>query len=170
MFPLWLIRSSPAPISPSLLQPSLSFHAPTRGLASEVSAVSDSLPSSPSINQLNSQDFSVPGFDFSHILLLQKTCPSIEVMRSLPSLSKVNVTLDSGDLICDDSTGSLRPLVPEVLCKPLFLALHNVSLILESEVHIGSSPPVLSGLDCLVMSGCGLDPVSGVNRARFRLM
>ena len=188
-------RPRPAPVSPSPLQPSLPFHAlvsptlqpsvssyavpnpsPPRGLASEVSAVSavsavsDSLPSSPSINQLNSQDFSVPGFDFSHILLLQKTCPSIEVMRSLPSLSKVNVTLDSGDLICDDSTGSLRPLVPEVLCKPLFLALHNVSLILESEVHIGSSPPVLSGLDCLVMSGCGLDPVSGVNRARFRLM
>ena len=123
-----------------------------------------------SINQSNSQDFSVPGLDFFQILLLQKTCPSIQVMRSLPLLSIVNVTLDSGDLICDDSTGSLRPLVPEVLCKPLFLALHNVSLILESEVHIGSSPPVLSGLDCLVMSGCGLDPVSGVNRARFRLM
>ena len=48
-------------------------------------------------------------------------------MRSFPSLSIVNVTLDSVDLICDNSTGSLRPLVPEVLCKPLFLALHNVS-------------------------------------------
>ena len=48
-------------------------------------------------------------------------------MRRLPSLSIVNVTLDSGDLICDNSTGSLRPLVPEVLRKPLFLALHNVS-------------------------------------------
>ena len=33
----------------------------------------------------------------------------------------MNVTLDSGDLICDNST------VPEVLHKPLFLALHNVS-------------------------------------------
>ena len=48
-------------------------------------------------------------------------------MRSFPSLSIVNVTLDSVDLICDNSTGSLRPLVPEVLRKPLFLALHNVS-------------------------------------------
>ena len=80
-----------------------------------------------SINQSNSQDFSVPGLDFFQILLLQKTCPSIQVMRSLPLLSIVNVTLDSGDLICDDSTESLRPLVPEVLLKPLFLALHNVS-------------------------------------------
>ena len=104
-----------------------------------MSAVSDSLPPSTSINQSNSQDFlpsstsidqsnfPVPGFDFSWILLLQKTCPSIQVMRRLPSLSIVNVTLGSGDLICDNSTGSLRPLVPEVLRKPLFLALHNVS-------------------------------------------
>ena len=136
-----------APVSPTLLQPSMSSHAfpdpsPPRGPASEVSAVlvvsevsavlavsavSDPLPSSPSINQSTSQDFSVPGFDFSQILSLQKTCPSIQTMKSLPSLSKVNVTLHSGDLICDNSTGSLRPLVPEVLHKPLFLALHNVS-------------------------------------------
>ena len=92
-----------------------------------MSAVSDSLPSSAPINQSNYKQFSVPGFDFSRIVILQKTCPSIQVMRELPSLSIVNVTLESGDLICDSSTGSLRPLVPEVLRKPLFQALHNIS-------------------------------------------
>jgi len=49
-------------------------------------------------------------------------------MKKLSSLSIVNVTLESSEiLICDNSTGKLRPLVPEVLRKPVFLALHNIS-------------------------------------------
>ena len=39
----------------------------------------------------------------------------------------MTVNLGDGDLLCDNSTGSLRPLVPEVLRKSLFNALHNVS-------------------------------------------
>ena len=70
---------------------------PTRSPASEVSAVSDSLPPSPSINQSTSQDFTVQGFDFSQILSLQKTCSSIQAIKNLSSLLIVNVTLDSGD-------------------------------------------------------------------------
>ena len=85
-------------------------------------------PSSPSSNQSISQDFSVPGFNFSKILSLQKSCSSVQAMKKLSSLSIVNITLDSKEvLICDNSTGNLRPLVPEVLRKPLFLALHSIS-------------------------------------------
>ena len=95
---------------------------------SEVSEVTDLHPLPPSINQSTSQDFSIPGFNFSEILSLQKTCSSVQAMKNLPSLSIVNIDLDSKDvLICDNSTGKLRPLVPEVLRKPLFLALHNIS-------------------------------------------
>ena len=85
-------------------------------------AVSDPLPPSSSIDQSTSQDFAVPGFDFSQILSLKQTCSSVQAMKSLSLLSIVNVTLDSGDLICDNSKGNLSPLVPEVLHKPLFLA------------------------------------------------
>jgi len=67
-----------------------------------VSAVTDPHPSPPSINQSTSQDFSIPGFNFSEILILQKTCSSVQAMKNLPSLSIVNVTLDSKEvLICD---------------------------------------------------------------------
>ena len=68
-------------------------------------------------------------------------------MRSFPSLSIKNVTLDSVDLICDNSTGSLRPLVPEVLRKPLFLALHNVSHpLVRGSRRLVSVPFVWPGL------------------------
>ena len=66
------------------------------------------------------QDFSIPNFDFSKILSLQQVCSSVKFYP----LSIVTVTLDSGDLLCDSLTGTLRPLV---LRKSLFLALHNVS-------------------------------------------
>jgi len=90
--------------------------------------VSDLQPSSPSSNQSIRQDFSIPGFNFSEILSLQKSCSSVQAMKKLSSLSIVNVTLESSEiLICDNSTGKLRPLVPEVLRKPVFLALHNIS-------------------------------------------
>ena len=67
--------------------------------------VTDPQPSPPSINQSTSQDFSVPGFNFSEILSLQKTCSSVQAMKNLSSLSIVNITLDSKEvLICDNST------------------------------------------------------------------
>ena len=48
-------------------------------------------------------------------------------MRSSSTLSVVTVKLSDGDLLCDNSTGRLRPLVPEVLHKSLFNALHSIS-------------------------------------------
>ena len=95
---------------------------------SAVSAVTDPHPSPQSINQSTSQDFSIPGFNFSEISTLQKTCSAVQAMKDLPSLSIVNIILDSKEvLICDNSTEKLRPLVPESLRKPLFLALHSIS-------------------------------------------
>ena len=130
------VLSPVSPVSPPLLRSSKSSHiAPNphsfRDSApevSEVSAVSDPQPSSMPSNQSISQDFSIPGFNFSELLSLQKSCSSVQTMKKLSSLSIVNIPLDSGDiLICDNSTGNLRPLVPTVLRKPVFLALHNIS-------------------------------------------
>ena len=91
----------------------------------EVSAVTAVTVSPPPSTVL--QYFSIPNFDFSKILSLQQVCSSVSDMKNISSLSIVTVTLDSGDLLCDNLTGTLRPLVPEVLRKSLFLALHNVS-------------------------------------------
>ena len=125
---------SPSPTSPSLLQTSTSSprhapdppiqdppllqtstssprHAPDPPIqdpvpaVSAVSVVTDPHPSPLSINQSTRQNFPVPGFNFSEILSLQKTCSSVQAMKNLPSLSIVNITLDSKEvLICDNST------------------------------------------------------------------
>ena len=95
---------------------------------STVSAVSDSSPSSPTtVCSSSNQDFSVPGFDFSQFSSFQQSCASVAAMRSSSTLSVVTVKLSDGDLFCDNSTGRLRPLVPEVLRRSLFNALHNIS-------------------------------------------
>ena len=90
--------------------------------------MSDSSPSSSTtVRPSSDQDFEVPGFDFSKFLSFQQSCASVTAMKNSSTLSVVTVKLSDGDLLCDKSTGSLRLLVPEVLCKSLFNALHNVS-------------------------------------------
>ena len=131
--------SSPPPRSktaPPLLQPFQPSHnapcpSPTEDPASEVSAVtavlalSDSSPSSSTtVHPSSNQDFEVPGFDFSKFLSAQKSCASVTAMKSSSTLSVVTVKQSDRDLLCDNSTGKLRPLVPEVLRKSLFNALH----------------------------------------------
>ena len=95
---------------------------------SAVSVVSDSSPSSSTtVHPSSDQDFAVPGFDFFKFLSFQQSCASVTAMKNSSTLSVVTVKLSDGDLLCDKSTESLRPLVPEILRKSLFNALHNVS-------------------------------------------
>ena len=73
-----------------------------------------------------------------------------------PTLSMVSVPLGAKMLLCDSSTGSLRPLVPLQLRRQLFNLLHDVS-------HPGvcaSSKLVRPGLSCDV--GLWLDLVSSI--------
>ena len=71
-------------------------------------------------------EISAPGFDFSALPALQSACPSVQAMLSNPSLSVVSIPFLQ-TLFCDLSSGSPRPLVPEVLRKNLFLSLHGIS-------------------------------------------
>ena len=109
------------------------------------------------------QDFSIPNFDFSKILSLQQVCSSVADLKNLSSLSIVTVTLDSGDLLCDSLTGTLRPLV---LRKSLFLALHNVS-----HPGVRGSRRLISAR--FVWPGLSQDVgvwASNVNGVRYKLM
>ena len=69
----------------------------------------------------------VPVFDFSLLPPLQLSCPSVWEIKLSPSLLVVAVPLRVRSLLCDSSTGSLRPLVPLQLWRQLFNLLHDVS-------------------------------------------
>ena len=132
-----------------------------------------SIPCSPvlSSSPTTTPDFLVPSFDFSMIHSLQQSCLFMTTMKNSSSLSVVSVPHNSGSLLCDNSIGALRPLVLEVLCKPLFHALHNVShsgvkgsLILISACFVcetfrsSHSSSILKILPCLYLY-CGTPAV-----------
>ena len=58
---------------------------------------------------------------------LQNDCPSVRWMISSPSLKVVQIPIQDVSLLCDVSTGSPRPLVPESLHYEVFLSLHQIS-------------------------------------------
>ena len=66
-------------------------------------------------------------FDVSKLPALQSTCPSTLEMKSSASLNIVSVPLNNQELLCDNSTGSLRPLVPVELRREVFDKLHSIS-------------------------------------------
>ena len=65
--------------------------------------------------------------DGSSLSRFQNSCSSVQEMKSNPSLSVIIHPMKTGDIFCDISTGSLRPLVPVLLRRQLFNQLHNVS-------------------------------------------
>ena len=81
------------------------------------------LISSPSASALVSPfppSSDVSGFDVSLLPPLQISCPFVQDMKVSPSLSMVSVPLGAESLLCDSSTGFLRPLVPLKLKRQLF--------------------------------------------------
>ena len=110
---------TPQPV-PSALPSAAVLPKSPQPLSVPCSSVLDPAPSpAPNFSDIN--------FDISQISPLQQSCPSVAAMKTSTSLSLVSVPISSGSLLCDDSTGVLRPLVPESLRKPLFLALHSIS-------------------------------------------
>ena len=55
----------------------------------------------------------VPGISFSKMSLLQQSGPKIEFLCCSSALSVISVPYSGSNLLCDMSTGILRPLVPE---------------------------------------------------------
>ncbi|KAK3873510.1 hypothetical protein Pcinc_021478 [Petrolisthes cinctipes] len=70
-----------------------------------------------------------PNIDFKEMALLQSTDPEFNQLAET-SLKIVHQPVrdhDSLELICDDSTGTVRPVVPKDMRKSVFLVLHNMS-------------------------------------------
>jgi len=65
--------------------------------------------------------------EVSSLSKLQASCASVQEMKSSSSLSVIIHPLKTGNIFCDISTGSLRPLVPVPLRRLLFNQIHNVS-------------------------------------------
>ena len=80
------------------------------------SAMSPSLPNT------------VPGISFLEMSALQQSCKLVQELRHSPSLKIVLVPVSgSPGLLCDASTGVLRPLVPELMQKTVFNCIHQIS-------------------------------------------
>ena len=72
----------------------------------------------------------MPPYDlptYQKFVSLQNSCPSVKWMATSKSLNVVSIPVQGLQLLCDISTGSPRPLVPEALRYELFLSLHQVS-------------------------------------------
>ncbi|KAK3885655.1 hypothetical protein Pcinc_010141 [Petrolisthes cinctipes] len=70
-----------------------------------------------------------PNIDFKEMALLQSTDPEFNQLAetSLKIARQPVRDHDSLELICDDSTGTVRPVVPKDMRKSVFLVLHNMS-------------------------------------------
>ena len=58
---------------------------------------------------------------------LQKKCPEVAQLAGSPSLRVTEVVVGDESLMCDISTGVLRPLVPKAMRLAVFVVQHNLS-------------------------------------------
>jgi cleavage and polyadenylation specificity factor subunit 1 len=65
--------------------------------------------------------------DFSQLADQQQQCPSVQQLRANPSLQIQTVNIADKELICDVSTGVMRPLVPLSMRQFVFKAMHQLS-------------------------------------------
>ena len=72
-------------------------------------------------------DNSFYDLDGSSLAKFQTMCSSVQETKVNPSLTVISHSIGNNDILCDISTGSLRPLVPLQLRRKLFEQLHNIS-------------------------------------------
>ena len=104
----------------------------------------------------------------------QREDPQIRALQSSPTTSLVVEAIplsdSSGTILCDTSTGSLRPLVPQSWQRVVFDSLHGLSYVLCLTLFMGShtqaserpsvwSLVVLYGPASIVTCGDGHAPV-----------
>jgi transposase InsO family protein len=65
--------------------------------------------------------------DFTKLAEAQKTCPDMARLKESPVLNVEVVTVKGVQLLCDSSTGILRPLVPTACREMVFSALHQLA-------------------------------------------
>ena len=65
--------------------------------------------------------------DWHAVALRQATCPSVQSASSSSSLQVEALLHDGVRLLCDVSTGNVRPLIPAVDRQAVFQSLHNIA-------------------------------------------
>ena len=86
--------------------------------------VADAL-SRPSVNAIQQP------IDFTKFAAAQTNCPELEALRTRPDTSldfkSISLPFSPVPLLCDVSTGTPRPYVPEAFRRPVFDSLHSIS-------------------------------------------
>ena len=72
-------------------------------------------------------DNSLYDLDGSSLAKFQTMCSSVQETKVNPSLTVISHSIRNNDILCNISTGSLRPLVPLQLRHKLFIQLHSIS-------------------------------------------
>jgi cleavage and polyadenylation specificity factor subunit 1 len=65
--------------------------------------------------------------DFVQLAQQQEVCPDVQQLRASPTLQIQHVKVGERDLLCDTSTGAMRPLVPTNMRQAVFAAMHQLS-------------------------------------------
>jgi hypothetical protein len=65
--------------------------------------------------------------DFSVLVAAQKQCADIAMLKNSVALKIVSAKVNDCELLCDNSTGSLRPLVPTSCRQMVFTAFHQLA-------------------------------------------
>jgi RNase H-like domain found in reverse transcriptase/Integrase zinc binding domain len=68
-----------------------------------------------------------PGLDFAAIAVRQLLCPETQQLLGSPSLQVRAVPVEGGQLYCDFSSGSARPLIPAADRRAVFSLIHSLA-------------------------------------------
>ena len=70
----------------------------------------------------------VPGISYQEMSTLQQSCPKVKALRQSSTRKVVSFPVSgSSGLLCDPSTGVIRPLVPEPMRRTVFDSVHQGS-------------------------------------------
>jgi cleavage and polyadenylation specificity factor subunit 1 len=65
--------------------------------------------------------------DFVQLAQQQEVCPDVQQLCASPTLQIQHIKVGERELICDTSTGAMRPLVPTNMRRAVFAAMHQLS-------------------------------------------
>ena len=67
------------------------------------------------------------GINYQQLAAQQQICPAVLQLISSDNLKVVSLPVQNVELLCDVSTGTPRPLVPDTMKREVFSALHTIS-------------------------------------------
>ena len=114
------------------------FSTDLRHIKGDSNTVADALSRAPVLPPVDVAALAISatsvGISLRQIAAAQAANPSVRAFRTAVTALKLeDVNIDGVTVLCDTSTGKLRPVVPKVLQKPIFDIFHD-------RAHVGSKP------------------------------